>query len=124
MKRNTQKHLIILGLLAAFVSACYYDNAEDLYQNYPKNCDVSAVSYSIDVRPIIDQNCVSCHGGVAPQAGLDLTTYDKVKANTANIRDRINRPISDALVMPQGGPMPQCSIDKVTAWIDAGALNN
>jgi hypothetical protein len=109
---------------AAIMHGCYYDNAEDLYQNFPKGCDVSAVTYSLDVRPILDQNCGSCHGPIAPQAGLDLSTYDKVKANVTKIRDRINRPISDPLVMPQGGPMPQCNIDKVTAWIDAGALNN
>lgn len=124
MIQKTRKNILILSLGALFVTACYYDNAEDLYQNFPKACDVSAVSYSIDIRPIINQNCVSCHGAVALLAGLNLSTYDNVKANSAKIKDRINRSVSDALLMPQGGPMPQCSIEKVTAWIDAGALNN
>ncbi len=118
------KITLLIAAGAVIAQSCYYDNAEDLYQNVPKTCDVSAVLYSADVRPILDQNCLSCHGPISPQAGLDLSSYDKVKANVTKIRDRINRPISDPQVMPQGGPMPKCSIDQVTAWIDAGAINN
>jgi hypothetical protein len=118
------KNIFIFIGIAIMSTACYYDNAEDLYQNFPKDCDVSAVSYSADVQPIIDQSCLSCHGPIAPQAGLDLSTHASLSASKEKVRNRINKPIGDPLVMPQGGPMIKCNIDKINAWIDQGALNN
>src|SRR5947207_4866665 len=34
-----------------------------------------APSYLRDVRPILDQNCTSCHQPASKQSDLDLTTY-------------------------------------------------
>jgi hypothetical protein len=63
-------------------------------------------------------------GPSAPQAGLDLSTHASLSASKEKVRNRINKPIGDPLVMPQGGPMIKCNIDKINAWIDQGALNN
>ena len=118
------KRILILAFISGFVVSCYYDNAEDLYQDFPKDCDLQAVSYSMDVVPILDQNCLSCHGSTAPQAGLDLSTYNNVFANKEKVRNRITKPIGDPLLMPPGGPMIKCNVDKINFWIDQGALNN
>lgn len=116
---------VILMFSALFaVTGCYYDNAEEMYENFPQDCDVSAVSYSTDIVPILDQNCLSCHSGSAPQANLDLSTYQNVSDNAASVRNRINLPPGDPLLMPQDGPMIKCNIDKINNWIDQGALNN
>jgi hypothetical protein len=32
-------------------------------------------AYTQDVKPILDANCVRCHGGSRPSAGVNLTTY-------------------------------------------------
>ena len=37
-------------------------------------------SYLRDVRPILDNNCTSCHQPASKQADLDLTTYDRFQA--------------------------------------------
>jgi hypothetical protein len=118
------RNVFFVLIVTSLATSCYYDNAEDLYQNFPKDCDVTAVSYSMDIEPILNQSCLGCHGSTAPQAGLDLSTHANVFANKEKVRDRINRPIGDPLVMPQGGPMIKCNIDKINAWIDQGALNN
>jgi hypothetical protein len=115
---------MLLVFCGALVVSCYYDNAEDLYKNFPKGCDTTSISYQLDVRPIIDANCIACHGAIAPSAGLDLTTYDKLKANSTKVKTRINLPANDPLVMPQGAPMNQCNISIVTKWIDQGSPNN
>src|SRR5207247_5819183 len=33
-----------------------------------------------DVRPILDNNCSSCHQPASKQSDLDLTTYDRFQA--------------------------------------------
>src|SRR5713226_9137602 len=39
-----------------------------------------APSYLRDVRPILDQNCTSCHQPASKQSDLDLTTYARFQA--------------------------------------------
>lgn len=114
--------LFIFIILLSF--SCTYNNVEETYKDFIPDCDTNVVSYSQDIAPILDMNCVVCHGGVSPEAGLDLSTYGNVFANRENIKNRINRPLGDPFVMPQSGPMVQCNIDKVNAWINQGALNN
>lgn len=118
------KNLIILVATAWFAASCYYDNAEELYQNYNQTCDTSVVSFAQDVMPIIDNACVSCHGNISPSAGLTLTDYGTITASLQKVEDRINRPNGDPLVMPQSGPMIRCNIDKINAWINQGAMDN
>ncbi len=118
------KVLMFCFLVVVLTSSCYYDNEEELYQNFPQQCDVSDVTYSIEVSDILATNCTGCHSGQSPDAGLDLTTYDNVVNAAVRIRDRINRPAGASGVMPQTGRMSQCNIDKINAWINAGAPNN
>lgn len=45
----------------------------------------SKYSYSKDVRAIINENCANtCHNADRPAAGIDLTTYAKVKDQCVN----------------------------------------
>ena len=111
-----------MSLLLA--TSCYYDNAEELYQNFPQTCDVSDVNYSIDVTSIINTQCIGCHSGPTPQGQLDLSTYDNVLSNAGSIRDRINLPKGADKVMPEGGKLSNCDLKTFNAWIDAGAPNN
>ena len=37
-------------------------------------------SYFRDVRPILNQNCTSCHQPASKQSDLDLTTYSRFQA--------------------------------------------
>ncbi len=121
-----KKTLVLFAMAAFLVPSCYYDNAEELYGNQIPACDVSAVTYSQDVSAIVAQNCAysGCHLNPNAQAGLDFSTHATVQANSAAIKDRINRPAGAVGAMPPSGPMSACNIEKVTTWIDQGALNN
>lgn len=80
------------------------------------------VTYTNDVKAIINANCVSCHapGGVAGHR--PLTTYSEVKNAVENtdLLDRIQRQSSEVGAMPQGGRMPQSRIDIILQWNDNG----
>jgi hypothetical protein len=119
------KSYLLVFLASTLLASCAYDNFQDAYGDQIADCDTSAVSYSLDIQPVIDNNCVNCHGPINPLAGLDISTYQQVDANKGKISDRINRQPGDPLLMPQNGPpLLRCDIDQFDAWVNQGALNN
>lgn len=105
------------------ITGCYYDNYEDLYQYLPDDCDTASVSWSLDIKPWVDNTCIICHDGVfqAP----DLRTYEAVKANAQTMLNRISLEEGNPSLMPQGGPkLDQCKIDKFDIWIQMGSPEN
>jgi hypothetical protein len=108
--------------LLSVLSGCYYDNAEELYGTTP--CDASAVTWTVDIQPMLQANCVSCHSGASPSGGKDLSTYANVKTYLGGAVSRMNKPLGDPLIMPPSGPLSTCSLTKLDAWVAAGALEN
>jgi cytochrome c5 len=113
----------ILFFLAvgSLTSGCYYDNEEYLYGT----CDTTSVTFSRDIKPIMDANCINCHSSGA----INLTTYEGVKAKVSDstLYKSISYSYSGASSsknMPSAGKLDDCSINKVKAWIDEGAINN
>lgn len=107
------------------MNSCFYDNKEDLYIYYQNQCDTTAVSYSLDIEPIINAQCKSCHMQPTPDAGLSLENYAEVKASADNggLYHSINA-TGGFNIMPVSGKMVQCNIDKIDAWIKAGTPDN
>ncbi|MCC5918679.1 MAG: hypothetical protein JJU02_15260 [Cryomorphaceae bacterium] len=124
-KRHIFKKQILLipALFVLGLGSCYYDNEEDLYQDIGNDCETTDLSFQRDIKPIIDGECVVCHGNNDPIGGISLTEYSHVSGAATNIKDRINRPPGDALRMPQGG-MDPCKVEKLNVWINQGALDN
>ena len=89
-------------------------------------CDTDEVSYADFVAPTIDTHCAGCHGGATPSGGIELTDHTGVKsaADNGSLYGAIAWE-SGFEPMPQGGDqLPDCTIDKIKSWIDAGAPNN
>jgi len=81
--------------------------------------EVPEVSYSSEIRPIIDTNCQisNCHG---TQQGIpSFATYADVKANASNIKFR-----TSSGSMPPTGPLPDAEVKLISDWVDQGAPNN
>ena len=65
-----KKFLLVLGLLAvAFVV-------------YKMVLPVKKVSFSADVKPILNKKCISCHGGVKAKAGFSVLFREDALAKT------------------------------------------
>lgn len=90
------------------------------------NCDTSNPTFSGTVKPILETYCNGCHGGGSPLGNVDYNTYAGVKTTVTNGK------LLGSIQHKSGfSPMPQnanqlsaCNIDKIKAWIDAGAPNN
>ena len=107
-------------LLILLLSSCYYDNEETLYP-LESNCGNANISYTADIKAIIDANCATSGCHVNNTGRTLLTQYSEVKAIADNgqLADRV-------LVrkdMPPSGPLSTCDQQKIRAWIDNGTPN-
>ena len=101
------------------------------------------VGFSGDVRPILENNCMTCHkkGGQGELAsGFDMTTYDSFMKGTkfgpvvdpgSSISSTLVRIISGktdkSIQMPHGEgnkKLTETDIATITNWVDQGAKNN
>jgi uncharacterized membrane protein len=101
-----------------------------------------AVSFSQDVKPIIDQHCIKCHkvGGKGEVAsGFNLTSYDGVMKGTnngpmviagdvegSNMIVLIEGRADPSIRMPHGQQksIPKEQIQTIRLWVEQGARNN
>lgn len=93
----------------------------------PSNCDTTAVSFSADIQPIIEQNCYNgCHSGANPTSGFLLTSYSavKLKVDDGRLFGAVDHQ-AGFVAMPQiGSKLSDCNLDLIKTWIDDGAPNN
>jgi len=100
------------------------------------------ISFSQDVKPILDQNCIACHqeGGAGLEAsGFSMMNYDDLMAGTrfgpmiisgdsagSNMIVLMEGRADPSISMPHGAmkPVRKADIDTIRAWIDQGAQNN
>jgi hypothetical protein len=101
-----------------------------------------AVSFAADVKPIIDQNCLSCHqeGGAGQAAsGFSMATYEDLMEGTkfgpmvisgdsegSNLIVLMEGRADPSISMPHGAtkPVSRRDIGTIRRWIDQGAKNN
>jgi mono/diheme cytochrome c family protein len=114
-----------MSLLIVCLSAgCYYDNAADLYGE--AECSEGESTYSASVAPILNKNCMSCHSQAVAEGGVILQTYSEVKqqAESGKLLGTITH-AGGFSPMPKDAPqLPECDLNAIRAWIDAGAANN
>jgi hypothetical protein len=94
--------------------------------NYCDDCDTLNVTWSGKIKPLIDLKCRGCHSGSNPPQGINLSTYTGVQgiALTGSLMGSI-RHLTGYSAMPKNSPsLPQCEIDAIRIWVDAGAQNN
>lgn len=119
MDAATHGRLPVLAVCALALCAC----ADESDPTTPS----SAVSYYRDVKPILDQSCVSCHQAGQIGVGL-LDSYEEVAARApavkAQVVDRIMPPwhASDDCRDYHGDrTLSDAQIALIAEWVDAGA---
>lgn len=125
MKKNHIQTLIMIASISMLLSSCYYDKMQfDDIKPLPET-----VSYTKDIQPIWDAECISCHAGdIAPDL-LNVNSYDELMDKyviAGNPEESIvyKTLIGTAVLMPPAGKMNQDKINLVQKWILDGALNN
>lgn len=81
--------------------------------------DIGPVNYTQDISAIVYNNCQTCHAGPVPSAGIALTTYQEVRAQTehGNLNNRVNDEVNP---MPPRGLLPEEDRLKIEKWMEDG----
>ena len=93
------------------------------------------ISYNRDIRPIFNERCITCHGGVEREAELSLlfrtdaldTTESGKPAivpgapGESELMRRITHDDPDERMPPKGEPLTDAQIGKLERWIEQGA---
>lgn len=80
------------------------------------------VSYTNEIRPIVNNFCTTCHAGDDPEGEFVLTCYDDVRKHVEK-GDLLKR-INDAKdPMPQSGLLPKYMRRLFQVWADNGYVN-
>ena len=124
-KQNVSKVAGLAFLLLLFISSCYYDKEDKLYDQYYafKNCDTTTVTYSHTIQPIIAAKCATsgCHtAGGSGNGNFDTYTGSKEKVDNGSF---LNRTVV-LMNMPPSGGLTTCEISQIKKWIQIGAPNN
>ena len=124
---KTTGKLVALGLFPLLMAACGGE---------------PAVSFSQDVEPIIDKNCIECHqaGGQGELAsGFNMTTYESLMKGArfgpmiiagdvegSNMLVLMEGRADPSISMPHGQQksIPDADIQTIRLWIKQGAKNN
>ncbi|WP_339756601.1 hypothetical protein [uncultured Winogradskyella sp.] len=81
------------------------------------------VTYQSDVQNIMFNRCITCHGGSAPQSGLDLSTYQNTRfsAEMGSLIQRMNNATNP---MPPNGLVSPELRQIMDKWVTDGFLEN
>ena len=115
--------MVYAVVLCSVLVSCYYDNEDELY---PNGCNTNDISYNDNIVQILQSNCLSCHDALSQNGNVNLEGYDNVKLYIDNGRlIGAIRHEDGYSTMPQGtSKLSKCTIDRIQAWVDAGAPNN
>lgn len=121
MKKYMKLGLILL--LSGVMGCSSSDNSEGAPEEETNNNgggNAMDLTYTADIRPIIQANCLSCHGNPPTNnAPMSLTTYSLVKSAVEN-RGLVNRINSSVNPMPPDGRMPVATRQMITDWVNQG----
>ncbi|MEI7471527.1 MAG: hypothetical protein ACOYLO_14080 [Ferruginibacter sp.] len=85
-------------------------------------CGLS-VSFSTNIKRILDANCTSCHAPANANAlALAKWSYDGSYSSAFNNRSNISLQVVNGS-MPQTGGLPSIVRDSIKCWVDKGAAN-
>ena len=117
------KKYILLAVITIALCSCESHTYEELEDPMVV---VGEVTYTRNIKAIIDDNCIVCHSPGGVSSFRPLTTYEEVRnaVLTTNLLERIQMPDTEPRQMPQPGRMPQNKIDLILQWNEDGLPEN
>ena len=127
--KNFLKIISFAGI-ALLLNSCYYDSFPEA-GDLPPEPEPEDVSYSEQIQPLLNDDCVVCHPSLAPpdltpdNSWSSLVNGGYVIPGDANNSDLYKSllGIDGVSLMPPNG-WPDAPIELVRIWIEEGAKNN
>lgn len=89
-------------------------------------CNSENTSFSADIYPLIENQCLGCHQPTNSLGGVNLVDYVHIRGYAANgsLTGTMKHTAGFFAMPPTGNKMTDCQIAQVQNWITEGALNN
>lgn len=119
----------IMFLIVVLTTGCFYESEEKLYPVNPADCELTIVTFSGTIKPILQTNCFACHSNsnyLNSGGGIKLENHADIKtmAESGKLMGAVKHE-SGFIPMPKdGGKLTDCEINKLQKWVDNGILNN
>ena len=91
------------------------------------------INYVDDIKPILRQHCLKCHGNDRQEADINLQTYAALmrggsggkiveagRASQSVLFQAITHPDDDGRMPPNSPPLPGMKVELIRRWIDSG----
>lgn len=127
MKSNT--HSVARCFCISFLlltGACVSHDLAEVDPPFEVVCTLedADLSYSTDIVPLIEANCIfeGCHGN--REDIPDWTQHDDLASHIEEIQRRITLPLSHPDKMPRGRTISTQDREDLYCWLENGAPNN
>jgi uncharacterized membrane protein len=116
--------LKLLGIasMAMFISCGCDEKMDPVQGNGDLDPIDEQVTYTTDIKPILDRSCIGCHATTVSGAdregapiGVDYDTYELAKATATEANDRIQ-----AGTMPVAAPLADEEKNLFDHWVKQG----
>jgi len=126
MKKRNLGLLFLTGTLIMLLSSCEYDFIVTAPKAAAPPPESDTISYSQDIQPFFDSECVSCHqGGIAPDL-RPAKSYSALVPDYVVVKEPENSNLYTKCA--PGGSMapytPAADLALIERWINAGAKND
>jgi len=113
-------------LIIVLFSACFYDNEEELFIQIDTTCDTTTVSYSGTIAPLLQANCLGCHGASADVSGggINLQTYAQVQSKIDRIIGCVSQQSGFSPMPKNGSAFDACKVNQLKIWQRNGTPDN
>lgn len=115
--------LFIIGMIT--ISSCsfaLFSCTREKVTPIDQQCNAT-VSFSNDIMPLIQANCIGCHDQGNASGGYDFSSYTAISANANALLGSVKA--NGYQLMPIGGPaLPDSTIQKISCWINQGKQDN
>lgn len=109
--------LILIAVITVVIASCSASKKTT-------TTTTPAITYTKDIKPIIDAQCgMKCHNADRPADGIELTTYASVKDQSVNgkLIPAIQQ-VEGVTPMPKKNPkLDDASIQLIVDWVASGA---
>ncbi len=115
------------------IQACVYHKGDQQYPSANNSCDTTNVSYRVDIKAILDENCSPCHYEGNDVSFINLYDYETISGLALDGQFTYGTLLSAVMheggapEMPKGPGSPKlqdCDINKIAAWVHHGAKDN
>lgn len=128
---NPRLRRFALCLLAAFVLSTVVNRAD----NMARAADQESIDYERDIQPILQKNCLECHGPRKQESDFRVDLRSKLlrggdfaepavipgKGNESPLIKFVRGDAPDLIMPPEGNRLSDGEVKRLRAWIDEGA---